>query len=353
MNAPMSGALKKPKILFVRSTCEDYLADSLLHGLRSVLGVNVVDIPKAEFVYNSYPESLRRTLYGRGFSLYGDLQDETVDRTRIEDRLRAGEFDILIFADLNRTSTELIRYTSLAKHALVVLVDGADSSELYPQPSLLRADPLKILAALRIAGAGDRWRYFKREWSSSPRRLRTRLTAWLNPSTISTHPIAFSIPESKVRDATALSAIPKRKEFPSHIVDVEVAAHLGAQTKYAFENEAAYYDDLASSRFGITTKRAGWDCMRHYEIAANGAVPCFRDLHLKESTCAPHGLNETNTISYTDVRDLIAKTTRLSDDAYATLRMGAMQWARDNTTRRRAEQFLNALGFSVSDAQGP
>ena len=30
--------------------------------------------------------------------------------------------------------------------------------------------------------------------------------------------------------------------------------------------------------FGVTRKKAGWDCMRHLEIMANGAVPFFTDL---------------------------------------------------------------------------
>ena len=29
------------------------------------------------------------------------------------------------------------------------------------------------------------------------------------------------------------------------------------------------------SYFGSTKKKAGWDCMRHYEIVASGAVPFF------------------------------------------------------------------------------
>jgi len=333
----------KPRILLLRSTYEDYLADSLLHGLRTVLGSNAVDFPKAEFLYSNYPESFRQSLYGRGFTLYLDLVDIPVQRSRIDDRLRMNEFDVVLFADLVRTSTELVRATSMAKQSRIVLVDGADSNQLYPQPAIMRAEPMKSLVAMRIALSRRKWTYFKREWTAeaSATDVVSRTLGWLRPKSI--HAIAFSIPESKVRDEAALVKIPKRKDFPSHIVDPEVAAHLGAQTKYAFENEAAYYDDLASSRFGITTKRAGWDCMRHYEIAANGAVPCFRDLHLKEATCAPHGLDETNSITYRNVDDLIQKTQRLSESEYAALRRGAMSWVRENTTRVRAKQFLDVV----------
>ena len=30
--------------------------------------------------------------------------------------------------------------------------------------------------------------------------------------------------------------------------------------------------------FALTTKKCGWDCMRHYEILANGCIPYFPDI---------------------------------------------------------------------------
>jgi len=36
----------------------------------------------------------------------------------------------------------------------------------------------------------------------------------------------------------------------------------------------------------------------------------------------------------------------VSGDHYAELQAGALAWARENTTRRRAEQFLDATGVS-------
>jgi hypothetical protein len=112
-----------------------------------------------------------------------------------------------------------------------------------------------------------------------------------------------------------------------------------------FDTEADYYADLRRSRFGVTTKREGWDAMRHYEIAANGCVPCFRDLDRKPAASAPHGLDETNSIAYRDHDDLMAALEGISDDRYTELQAGALAWARANTTRRRAEEFLAAAGI--------
>jgi len=47
---------------------------------------------------------------------------------------------------------------------------------------------------------------------------------------------------------------------------------------YIYKNEYSYYIDYQTSLFALTTKKAGWDCMRHYEILANGCIPLFKDL---------------------------------------------------------------------------
>ena len=42
--------------------------------------------------------------------------------------------------------------------------------------------------------------------------------------------------------------------------------------------EARYFDDYSRSYFGFTRRKAGWDCMRHYEILAAGSIPYFVNL---------------------------------------------------------------------------
>jgi hypothetical protein len=87
--------------------------------------------------------------------------------------------------------------------------------------------------------------------------------------------------------------------------------------------------------------------MRHYEIAANGTVPCFRNLDRKPAQCAPHGLTEENCVPYRDYADLVRKLDAIDDERYAALQAGALAWARANTTRRRAREFLGVLGLSA------
>ena len=46
---------------------------------------------------------------------------------------------------------------------------------------------------------------------------------------------------------------------------------------YVYENESDYYKGYEEARFAITMKKAGFECERHYEILARGAIPYFLD----------------------------------------------------------------------------
>jgi len=149
--------------------------------------------------------------------------------------------------------------------------------------------------------------------------------------------ISFGIPVEKI--VTHLH--PKKKDFPRHIVDPEVAAKIpGSHTSYAFTSEEEYFKDLRDSRFGITTKRSGWDCLRHYEIACNGTVICFRDLDLKPETCAPHGLSEKNTIIYKNADDLMKRISSISNEEYNRLQAATLEWVRTQTTTEIAKRII-------------
>jgi hypothetical protein len=318
----------------------DYLADGLFHGLRTTLGADVVDFPKAEPMYRSHSPERRDRLRGHGFTLYGLLDDIDVDRHAVLERAQEGEFDLVVFSDIWRTFGLFTEWAPQLNGTRMAVVDGADRVEPYPYAGLW----WRKKGWWFLPRALGRATYFKREitpwtgWFRSyltlPPPVAPRLTRDLKP-------IAFSIPEEKIVSEPP----PKQKDWPAHIVDEEVAALVGGATSYAFDSEDAYFGDLRASRFGITTKRAGWDCLRHYEIAANGAVMCFRDLSKKPELCAPHGLDASNCIDYSSADDLIAKTSKLGDDRYAELQAGVLEWARNNTTVKRAEQFLEQNGL--------
>lgn len=78
------------------------------------------------------------------------------------------------------------------------------------------------------------------------------------------YPISFSIPASKV-----LETLP---------IKIKVLSNIIPGQSYTFNDESDYYKEYQSSIFAITTKKGGWDCMRHYEILANGCIPVFPNI---------------------------------------------------------------------------
>lgn len=89
----------------------------------------------------------------------------------------------------------------------------------------------------------------------------------MNIGTRNIHPISFSIPREKI-----VANIPEKTKLLATIIP-------GKPETYIYGNsEIDYYMDYRRSIFGMTTKKAGWDCMRHYEIMANGCIPYFPDI---------------------------------------------------------------------------
>ena len=79
-------------------------------------------------------------------------------------------------------------------------------------------------------------------------------------------PINFSIPKEKI-----CGTYNSKTKILSDLIP-------GDMSTYIYNSEEDYYDEYKQSYFAITKKKAGWDCMRHYEILANGCVPFFIDI---------------------------------------------------------------------------
>lgn len=339
------------RVLFLSSTREDYLADSIFHGLRTLLGDRVVDYPKAELLYKGRESANQRRMHGNAFTLYGLLDDIALNRVGVIDEALDGKFDAIVIGDIWRSFGY---YTQLApelpRERLIVL-DGADSAHQYPYSRRwLQHHQFWLLPRVSRGTL-----YFKRELSAEtlhyryykllPRALCQRLP--LPPNVRS---IGFSIPAEKIVEVP-----PSHKErlFARHVVDPEVAVRIeGARTTPVFDSEEEYFAELRRSRFGITTKRAGWECLRHYEIAANGCVPCFRDLERKPPGSAPHGLGPDNCVIYGGYEDLIGQIDAMDEAQYRKLQANALAWARSNTTTERARQLLAAAADWIGGSGG-
>lgn len=92
------------------------------------------------------------------------------------------------------------------------------------------------------------------------------------------YPISFSIPESEV-----VGCVPvKTTEFGT-VVPLREKSYV-----FGPADEAEYKRDYRKAFFGITRKKEGWDCMRHYEIMASGSVPMFLDIRQTPHSVLTH-----------------------------------------------------------------
>ena len=82
------------------------------------------------------------------------------------------------------------------------------------------------------------------------------------------YPISYSIPEEYL-----VSTIPLKDQGFASLIPGKRETYI-----YGPGDEQQYHKDYQRSLFAITSRKDGWDCLRHYEILANGAVPYFIDL---------------------------------------------------------------------------
>ena len=77
------------------------------------------------------------------------------------------------------------------------------------------------------------------------------------------NPIGFSIPKEKLCNYYI-----KKTKILSDLIP-------GNTKTYIYNTEEEYYNEYKQSYFAITKLKGGWDCMRHYEILADGCIPYF------------------------------------------------------------------------------
>jgi hypothetical protein len=109
---------------------------------------------------------------------------------------------------------------------------------------------------------------------------------------------------------------------------------------YIFKDEASYYQDYQYSKFAVTTQKAGWDCMRHYEIMGNGCIPLFPDI----AHCPRFIMMKFPKALVTRVAFFEKTDSKWLDKNYEYLQAEMQDhFLKYNTTLRLGEQFMKEL----------
>jgi len=158
------------------------------------------------------------------------------------------------------------------------------------------------------------------------------------------YPINFSIPECKILKHDFNF---KKTKFMSPLVP-------GKLETYIYKSEEDYYKNYQNCYFGKTTRKAGWDCLRHYEILANGCIPWFEDIeHIPEKTMTRFPKTKIQSImELAKYNTIVNETTTLSlyflkvlDETVNEL----LEYTRENlTTKAMARYVFNCIGIPES-----
>lgn len=331
------------KVLFLGADSADYLNVSILNGLLENPSVDLFMYPQSNLLFENNKERYSQTVRGGGFSIFfTNKKQKKITEHDLQSKIDNSYFDLVIIGDIFASYPF---YLWVEKFAIqfpskIIILDGADSQNIFPYAGSMLWSKSKFF----YARVHKRHKYFKRELTNlskksmfymlAPNFLLDKLNLHKNLRKIS-----FGFPAQKITDFTLLK---KEKIFTKHIVDEEIAGIIdGSVSSYAFASEESYYEDIQKSRFGITTKRSGWDCLRHYEIAANGAVICFKDLDKKPASCAPHDLVPSkNCLSYRNYSDLMHQINLLSEADYQELLNQTYAWIQSKNSKNIADLFL-------------
>jgi hypothetical protein len=241
------------------SNVGDYQLDTLMHGMCSI-DVEVHTNLRWWWLLTEEKDknpSRFTKLWGRGFSSSGIL-DEHPKIVTNPIKTKRGELDTVydlciigIHHTLNGLPNEakanVVRTAQLNVLAdKYAIIDGHDFPHM-PQDDF-----------------GPDTTYFKRELTvENEERAK---------------PISFAFPERKILKPDLLNYFKKRDIAP--LIPVCQNVNPDYMKTYVYDDEKSYYDMYQTSVLALTSKKGGWDTMRHLEILANRCIPIFVDLEL-------------------------------------------------------------------------
>jgi hypothetical protein len=279
----------------------DFQEVIILNGLRSVVGDSCIDYPRKKVMYGDYSESPKKELHGSGFTLY------TIPLNEIGNEIRNLEnIDYILYGVTDTYG--ISDYPEINKLCNNIwYIDGHDDEKIRKFPC------------------------FKRELFNDQENV---------------YPTGFGIPHYQIRPINLnIKSQLIQKTAPYHSVFKD-ATDLGTRFHHIFTDENEYFDDMAKSFFGLTSKKGGWDSLRHYEIMAAGALLLFRDYDKKPTQCAPQNIP---CFSYSTPEELDSLTTRLLVDGkptneYMEMLFKQREWLlRHGTTEARALDIIQTM----------
>lgn len=233
----------------------DYLADLVACQLISNPEIEVYCSLVDGHLFSDYPPE--KHVYGKGFTAFKKLNPELKNKIKLvydvdfENLFSQKYFDKIVYTSVRRRS-QLAQFRDpdcIADYFDIV-------SKYYSKEEIFAFDGED--ETYLVESVVPYVTYFKREL--------------LERDLDKANPVSFTFP--------SYYSPPKKVEKEYLLAPCD--PRFGASYKY--ETEESYYSQYSKALFGFTKKKAGWDCMRHYEILACNCIPYFPDILEKPST---------------------------------------------------------------------
>ena len=262
-------------ILFIANPSKvDYQCHCLFHGLHELKDVKLFSLHLQPFMYSDYPKEKRCDLYGMGFTITGLIDPSlknVVNESQAVECIESKFFDAIIYGHIHRCQDLWDIVVDNYPRERIICIDGEDWSMQFLPFLEKKKKKKKNIGRLIGRGKGceiDLANNLKRKQILNeciPKSIffKRELDVSLLPDV---HPISFAIPACKIVDEVQSKT--RRLAF----------IRPGELDTYIYKTESDYYKGYQESKWGLTFKKGGWDCLRHYEILANGCVPYFPDL---------------------------------------------------------------------------
>ena len=238
-----------PIDLNMANMVSDYQSDMIFHGLVKNLGKNVHTDYDLWWHHKSEKEKNPqrfREIWGKGFTMYGLLDKEEYTYGSSDDVNTYDAVVIPIHHTMNKQDAYLKNLLDFfieagyEKNQLIV-IDGWDQEYINQD----------------LAGLCT---YYKREMKDHHEEH--------------AYPISFAMPKEKIRQLDDS----KRNAAFAPLIPVNQSIDPSYMSTYIYDTEESYYDMYQTAYFSYTSKKGGWDTLRHYEIIANGSIPFFVDI---------------------------------------------------------------------------
>lgn len=318
--SPWSGEYR-PRMFMLTMSNSDYQFDSMYDAFCRLLGAeNVIEYPWKNVLHGKDPEA---TL---GYPCASNWPGEPQTVDALADRLRAGEFDLFVYADrMQRCDADDVRQLSDAAGDIPFVImdtwdDGIDA----------RAHLLKML------GRDSCTAYFKREYARS-------LIYHEN-----TFPFPFGYPDHLVPDEPPVVRPDPifwtgKRMFGTRPLQLDYLDEKRLIPQLPKMGQDEYQAALQRARIGLSLCGFGFDTVRYWEVPAHGAML----LAEKPAIGIPNDfVDGESAVFFNDLAELEEKLNHYmlhEADAVEIAAAGHAHFKQHHTTSVRARQFLGQV----------